>query len=51
MKTQIIEVMRYAGPRMIFHHPFLAVAHLLDEKLSDKSSEKEIVTNKRETKL
>jgi len=51
MKTQIIEVMRYAGPRMIFHHPFLAVAHLLDEKCSDTSSNKEIVTNKRETKL
>jgi hypothetical protein len=51
MKTQIIEVMRYAGPRMIFHHPFLAVAHLLDEKRSDKSSKVEIVTNKRDTKL
>jgi len=51
MKTQIIKVMRYAGPRMIFHHPFLAAAHLLDEKRSDTSSEKEIVTNKRDTKL
>jgi hypothetical protein len=51
MKTQIIEVMRYAGPRMIFHHPLLAIAHLLDEKRSDTSSEKKIVTNKRDTKL
>lgn len=34
MRAQIVEVMRYSGPRMIFHHPFLACAHLLDERRS-----------------
>jgi hypothetical protein len=24
------EVMRYAGPRMLWRHPLLAVAHLID---------------------
>lgn len=24
------EIMRYAGPRMLFRHPFLAIAHQLD---------------------
>lgn len=33
MKQRIIDVMRYSGPRMILHHPILAIAHLLDEKL------------------
>ncbi len=31
MREQVRKVMRYSGPRMIFHHPFLAVLHLLDE--------------------
>ena len=30
MREQIREVMRYAGPRMLLHHPVLAVRHLLD---------------------
>ncbi len=28
MRAQIREVMRYAGPRMTWRHPLLAVAHL-----------------------
>ena len=28
MRAQIIAVMRYAGPRMTWRHPLLAVAHL-----------------------
>ena len=32
MRARIVAVMRFSGPKMIFHHPFLAVAHLLDEK-------------------
>lgn len=28
MKEQIKEVMRHAGPRMIFRHPILAICHL-----------------------
>ena len=30
MKEKIITVMRYSGPRMILHHPYLALCHLLD---------------------
>ncbi len=30
MRERILEVMRYAGPRMLFRHPYLAIRHLLD---------------------
>ena len=30
MRERIREVMRYAGPRMLFSHPLLALMHLLD---------------------
>ena len=30
MRERVREVMRYSGPRMIKHHPVLAVAHLVD---------------------
>ena len=26
------EVMRFAGPRMLWRHPYLAIRHLIDEK-------------------
>lgn len=29
MRAKIKEVMRYAGPRMLLHHPFLAVKHII----------------------
>jgi len=29
MRDRIIKVMRYSGPRMIIHHPILAVDHLI----------------------
>ena len=29
MREQIRTVMRYAGPRMVWHHPYLTVIHLL----------------------
>jgi len=29
MRQRIKEVMRYAGPRMIWHHPIMAVRHLI----------------------
>jgi hypothetical protein len=32
MREQIRQVMRYAGPRMLLHHPVLAVRHMLDER-------------------
>jgi hypothetical protein len=30
MRENIRKVMRYAGPRMIYHHPIMALRHLLD---------------------
>lgn len=32
MRGKMIQVMRYAGPRMIFTHPILAAYHLLDSQ-------------------
>lgn len=31
MREQVREVMRYAGPRMPYRHPWLALLHLLDK--------------------
>jgi predicted amidophosphoribosyltransferase len=31
MRTQVQEVMRYAGPRMLLRHPLLSLYHLLDK--------------------
>lgn len=33
MKQRMREVMRYAGPRMLWHHPFAAIRHLWRELL------------------
>ena len=30
MRQQIRQVMRYSGPRMLLHHPILAIKHLWD---------------------
>jgi len=30
MRAKVREVMRYAGPRMLWRHPVLAIRHLLD---------------------
>lgn len=32
MRQKIREVMRYAGPRMIRHHPVMAVRHLIHNR-------------------
>jgi len=32
MRERVSEVMRFAGPRMIFRHPVIAVRHLLNQK-------------------
>lgn len=31
-REEIRRVMRYAGPRMLLHHPWLAVLHLIDHR-------------------
>lgn len=32
MREKIREVMRFAGPRMIYRHPIMAIHHLFDAK-------------------
>ena len=42
-RTQIKEVMRYSGPRMLLRHPWLAISHVLEtrkEKLKLKREER-----------
>jgi hypothetical protein len=38
MRERVREVMRYAGPRMLLRHPWLALAHLWDEARGRTSS-------------
>lgn len=43
MRAKIKEVMKYAGPRMIFYHPLLAILHplaMIKEKQDIKKKEK-----------
>lgn len=30
MRNKIKEIMRYAGPKMLFAHPIIAIGHLID---------------------
>ena len=39
MRKKIREVMRFSGPRMIFHHPVMAVRHLIDSLKEKKRLE------------
>jgi hypothetical protein len=32
MREKIRIVMRYSGPRMLYHHPVLAIFHLIDSR-------------------
>lgn len=32
MRERIRTVMRYAGPRMLFHHPVMAIRHMIDSQ-------------------
>ena len=32
-KEQIKIIMRFSGPRMIIHHPYLAIMHILDNNI------------------
>lgn len=31
MREKIRKVMRYSGPRMTYHHPYLALMHIVDK--------------------
>ncbi len=37
-REQVRQVMRYAGPRMMVHHPLLAAWHMWDELTKSKKS-------------
>ena len=39
MRKRIKEVMAFSGPRMIFHHPFIAVSHVIESKKEKKRLE------------
>ncbi len=41
MRQKIREVMRFSGPRMIFHHPVLAIRHVIESKREKKRLEKQ----------
>ena len=41
MREKIREVMRFSGPRMIFHHPVTAVRHVIETKKEKRRLEKE----------
>ncbi len=41
MREQIRQVMRFAGPRMIFHHPVAAISHVVETKKEKRRLEKE----------
>lgn len=40
MRKRIREVMRFSGPRMIFHHPAAAIRHLISTKREKKRMER-----------
>lgn len=39
MREKIREVMRFSGPRMMFHHPVMVVRHVLETKKEKKRLE------------
>ena len=41
MRGKIRDVMRFSGPRMIFHHPVTAICHLIETKKEEKRLETE----------
>ncbi|MFH1031598.1 MAG: nitrous oxide-stimulated promoter family protein [Chloroflexota bacterium] len=45
MREQIRAVMRYLGPRMMYHHPMLALFHLMD-KSRGKTQKPKIILHK-----
>ena len=41
MRQKIGAVMRFSGPRMLLHHPFIAVKHLIQTKRQKRLLKKE----------
>lgn len=42
MREKIRQVMRFSGPRMIFHHPVMAINHLVQSKKEKRKMEAEL---------
>ena len=42
MREKIREVMRFSGSRIIFHHPVMAIRHVIESKKEKKRLEKKI---------
>ena len=40
MREKIRNVMRFSGPRMIFHHPMMAINHVIQSKIEKRRMEK-----------
>ena len=40
MREKIRVVMRYSGPRMLFHHPILTIKHMVEERKDKRMKEK-----------
>ena len=40
MREKIREVMRFSGPRMIFHHPVMAIRHVIEMNKEKRRMEK-----------
>lgn len=41
MREKIRDVMRFSGPRMVFHHPVAAVRHVIETKKEKRRLEKQ----------
>lgn len=41
MRERIRAVMRFSGPRMLFHHPVMAIRHVIETKKEKKRLENE----------
>ena len=42
MREKIREVMRFSGPRMIIHHPIMAIRHVIESKKEQNRMEKNL---------
>ncbi len=42
MREKIRTVMRYSGPRMLFHHPATAIRHVIETKKEKRRLEKQV---------
>lgn len=39
MREKIREIMRFSGPRMLFHHPCMAIRHVIESKREKRHME------------